>query len=396
MVFDFARRCNLLTGDNGLGKSFVLDVAWWSLTRTWARRPVVPAPPPVEPSIAYRYTKLTPSPYEKTSHYDRRAESWPTDPGRPAIPGLVLYAQVDGGFSVWDPARNYWRKQGAPRPPAYLFAADAVWDGNDLCEGLVRDWASWQREENGAFQMLRRLLVVLSPGPGELLAPGELRRISLDDPRDHPTLRMPYGQDVPLVHASAGVRRITALAYLLVWAWREHEAACALLGQAPAREVVFLVDEIEAHLHPRWQRAILPALLSVVNELSAGPRVQLLVATHSALVLGSMEDSFDAAADLLYDLELTTRGVEARSLPFAPLGTADEWLVSDAIGLASPRGSRSQEALLGDLSAAWNDPALDAAGYALLSQRLAESSLPETDPTRSRWLALGRRRGFTP
>jgi DNA repair ATPase RecN len=26
---EFAPRLNVLTGDNGLGKSFVLDVAWW-------------------------------------------------------------------------------------------------------------------------------------------------------------------------------------------------------------------------------------------------------------------------------------------------------------------------------------------------------------------------------
>ena len=32
MDFDFAPRLNLLTGDNGLGKSFVLDVAWGKAT----------------------------------------------------------------------------------------------------------------------------------------------------------------------------------------------------------------------------------------------------------------------------------------------------------------------------------------------------------------------------
>ena len=37
LVIDFKPRLNFLTGDNGLGKSFVLDIAWWALTRTWAR-----------------------------------------------------------------------------------------------------------------------------------------------------------------------------------------------------------------------------------------------------------------------------------------------------------------------------------------------------------------------
>ena len=30
-----APRLNLITGDNGLGKSFLLDVAWYCLTRRW-------------------------------------------------------------------------------------------------------------------------------------------------------------------------------------------------------------------------------------------------------------------------------------------------------------------------------------------------------------------------
>ena len=35
MALDLAPRLNLITGDNGLGKSFLLDVAWWALTRKW-------------------------------------------------------------------------------------------------------------------------------------------------------------------------------------------------------------------------------------------------------------------------------------------------------------------------------------------------------------------------
>lgn len=35
MELNLAPRLNLVTGDNGLGKSFLLDVAWWALTRKW-------------------------------------------------------------------------------------------------------------------------------------------------------------------------------------------------------------------------------------------------------------------------------------------------------------------------------------------------------------------------
>ena len=37
MALNLAPRLNLITGDNGLGKSFLLDVAWWALTRKWPR-----------------------------------------------------------------------------------------------------------------------------------------------------------------------------------------------------------------------------------------------------------------------------------------------------------------------------------------------------------------------
>lgn len=35
MELTFGRRLNLLTGDNGLGKSFLLDIAGWAMTRQW-------------------------------------------------------------------------------------------------------------------------------------------------------------------------------------------------------------------------------------------------------------------------------------------------------------------------------------------------------------------------
>ena len=31
-------RLNLITGDNGLGKSFLLDAAWFALTRRWPQQ----------------------------------------------------------------------------------------------------------------------------------------------------------------------------------------------------------------------------------------------------------------------------------------------------------------------------------------------------------------------
>jgi predicted ATP-binding protein involved in virulence len=35
---------------------------------------------------------------------------------------------------------------------------------------------------------------------------------------------------------------------------KEHAIAAKLLGEAPTTQVVMLIDEIEGHLHPKWQR----------------------------------------------------------------------------------------------------------------------------------------------
>jgi len=56
-------------------------------------------------------------------------------------------------------------------------------------------------------------------------------------------------------------------------------------AEAPARvEGVVLIDELDLHLHPRWQRVALPLLRA------AFPRLQLVVTTHSPQVLSSAEN----------------------------------------------------------------------------------------------------------
>ena len=56
-------------------------------------------------------------------------------------------------------------------------------------------------------------------------------------------------------------------------------------ADAPARvEGVVLIDELDLHLHPRWQRVALPSLRE------AFPRLQLVVSTHSPQILSSAEN----------------------------------------------------------------------------------------------------------
>lgn len=352
----FGSRISLLTGDNGLGKSFLLDVAWWALTRRWPHEvngaipagfKALPRDPSKKATIGFSFDAAT-GKNSQQSQFDRESQSWKRQQGRPPKPGLIIYAQADGGFSAWDPARNYW---GTDRPPAYVFSSTEVWvglrDGEaTLCEGLLRDWATWQRENGSTFELLKSVLRVMS-ADGESLSPGALTRIDLSA-TVYPTIRVGYGLEVPLVHASAGMRRVMALVYLLVWTWTEHRQASRLLGEEPAQSVTFLIDEVEAHLHPKWQRRVVPALAELVQQLNPDADVQLIIATHSPLVMASLETTFDPAFDRWLDLDLVAGKVVLTERDYVGLGNAERWLLSEAFDLAAT-GDPRIEARLAEL-----------------------------------------------
>jgi hypothetical protein len=199
-----------------------------------------------------------------------------------------------------------------------------------VCNGLLRDWASWVLEKGANAELMSTLLGGLAP-EGESLAAGPLVRLSVNDARDIPSIRTGYADAVPILHASSGVRRVVGLAYMLLWSWNEHALAARLLGEEPTSQVVMLFDEIESHLHPRWQRSILNSVLEIAGSLHADATVQLVAATHSPLVMASAEPMFDPQKDAWFDLDLdrSAGAVALEKRPFVRRGTAGKWLTSE-------------------------------------------------------------------
>ncbi len=358
---ELGERVNLFTGDNGLGKTFLLDAAWWVLTGNWAGYPVLPGgngtqPPTIQAEIAAGDSTGA---VRHTARFDRAHSHWGETPSALPEHALALYARVDGGFTVWDSARAKLRPEipwpipgqlrvGGPTR-AFQFAPAEVWDGladggEVLCNGLIRDWVNWQYLPHpqlpAPFPVLERVLSVLSPHPEDPLIPGPPMRVSARDVRDVPTLQLPYGR-VPVVHLSAGMKRILALAYLLVWTWFEHIQAARLLGLAPADRLYLLFDEVEAHLHPQWQRVLLPALLRVAEGLEPNLRLQILATTHAPLVLAAMEPVFDTDRDRMFTFAVEAGSVKLQEARWAPQGDAVGWLTSSTFGL---KRARSQDA----------------------------------------------------
>jgi hypothetical protein len=352
-----APRLNLLAGENGLGKTFLLDLAWWALTGTWAQSLAIPRRGEgVDPGIDW-LVQNGDAAHTSMSVFDFSGQYWNREGPGDRQPGLVIYARPDGGFEIWDSARPSDPGSRAllgrtPWADSHRFSMTvrAVWeglsatDGTPLCNGVIRDWIAWQFQKPVLFELFARVLARLSPHAGEVITPGPPRRVSIEDARDIPTIVLPYG-NVPVTHASAGMRRVLALAYVLVWTWSEHTEAARLQNRAPIDELTLLIDEVDAHLHPTWQRVILPALFEVFPEIERSLRVQVLASTHAPLVLASVETLFDEERDQLLHFALRDGKIEAEPIRWAKQGDAVNWLVSEAFGLHQGRSREAERAI---------------------------------------------------
>jgi nicotinamidase-related amidase len=251
----------------------------------------------------------------------------------------------------------------------------------------LEDWETWSLKANGAFATLKDVLVKLSPGGQDApLEPGKSVRVPEMGVRDIPTLRMKYA-DVPLPHTSAGIKRVLSLAYMLVWAWTEHLAAAELRGREATRRIVLLWDEVEAHLHPQWQRTILPAVIAVLNRLlesASQPQVQVIATTHAPFVLASVETLFDETRDKLFNLELTPEGqVRLESVHWARFGNIIEWLRSPAFDMKSGYSKDAEQALI--VANRWIKGERQGLEAGAIHAEL-ERTLANSDPFWPRWL----------
>ena len=191
---------------------------------------------------------------------------------------------------------------------------------------------------------MAEILKCLAPKDLGTFEPGKPVRLP-DESREIPTIRHPYG-DVPLLHVSASIRRIITLAYLLLWEWEEHKINSSLIHQKPLRKMVVFVDEVEAHLHPQWQRSILPALSRIPAILDDNLDIQFFVTTHSPLVMASLEPYFSRDTDTLFHLTLDEKGnIELNDIPFFPNGPVDQWLMSETFQLLHARSKEAEEAI---------------------------------------------------
>lgn len=432
LEIEFGDRLTVFTGDNGLGKSFVLDVAWWMLTKEWAGEMAMPdsvvsnpdgSTTICSPRINGRFTASNGTEISASYSFQNLGQVWNSVPQdsesdevlNSSANAIVLYMKYDGTIAIYDPVKaqaddfarkliqersryenmNFSYRQQSTR----VYSQADLWDGvkerrRQEFNGLVADWGDWQREDNFSFKCLEKGMRHLSP-KGELFSIGKLKRVKADDTRKFPTIRSEYGKEVPLIYASAGIRKIVSLLYALTWVWSEHTELCEKYKATPASEVIIMIDEVESHLHPQWQRSILKSLESVMGKLLKGYDVttQLICTTHSPLVLASLEPIFDEKSDVLYTFDLNREkgDIELKKEEWVRRGSSAAWLTSNVFGLESDSSEQREEAIKEAKLAVRNRAGEDEAKS--IHEKLV-AALHQADPFWSFWRSRAEKRGW--
>lgn len=217
-----------------------------------------------------------------------------------------------------------------------------------LLEEILADTVRRQEGEAERFLATAVMDTVAKATPGVVRA--------WYDPRERsPVVRFENGQVAPWQELSDGFHVYLALvadiarrAVIL----NEQDG-----GDAPALvEGVVLIDEIDLHLHPRWQRVVLNGLRETF------PRLQFIVTTHSPQVLSSAENR---QVRHLVDGRLQAHSVfvggrDSNAILRELMGTTDRddegQVKLRALHDAIDQGQMDQaEALYADLLALWGD-----------------------------------------
>jgi hypothetical protein len=91
-----------------------------------------------------------------------------------------------------------------------------------------------------------------------------------------------YSGEVPLSSLSIGYQTMFAWTVDLAWRMAEHHKD----SEDPLREpAIVLIDELDLHLHPKWQRRVRHDLSEVF------PQVQFIVTTHSPVLAQTYLDT---------------------------------------------------------------------------------------------------------
>ncbi len=146
------------------------------------------------------------------------------------------------------------------------------------------------------------------------------------------TISGPWGKDMPLGATGDGYQStLTWVADFLGWLFFFESTLPANI------KGMILIDEIEQHLHPKWQRAIIKLLKEQF------PTVQFIVTTHAPLCVVGTTDLKDDECRIII-LEQIKEGIVSEYVGAPPRGKrVDQILTSYLFGLDTSSDNKTKE-----------------------------------------------------
>ena len=187
------------------------------------------------------------------------------------------------GLEAIRPAwRRAWQK-GLEEPELakrmkLMLAGNTLVSDNAVKQKIVDlDYASYRRDQPAIRSTVEKVASIAS----EITSGFPVKFLGVADDSEglFPQFQTPDG-DLPLDVLSQGTQSIMQFLAHLILGYAEYYDFPADLEDKPG---VLIVDEIDAHLHPSWQRRIIPALTEHF------PNLQIFCSTHSPLMLAGLK-----------------------------------------------------------------------------------------------------------
>lgn len=195
---ELAPRLNIFTGDNGLGKTFILDLVFYACTFTWARETARPnlSSDSIPKIAGYFSPNLDGSENILRANFDQRLGIWQREkPPTKFNSAVVIYAGVKSDYTIWDSLRTpymdgdgdfapWWQsgKRSESIPDAFRFSESELHkgkyiQGDRVCNGMIADFVDWGFSHKSSSakgsKLINTVLASLSP-PNERISFGEL------------------------------------------------------------------------------------------------------------------------------------------------------------------------------------------------------------------------------
>ena len=314
-TFEFHRQFTLLVGDNGSGKTAVLDAlrigvgAYLlgiphsrapSIKREYVRRethrtgefstfePITPCVVGCEGQVHLLdlcWQRELSSLYGRTNRVGARklaqcaSKHFRENKVDASFPLIVSY----GTGRLWIEPRTTKHARSAVREPLGKLSRFEAYRGcldPAVSSEMLRRWikkmaliAVQEKQSLGSLDGVYSAIVGCVEGANRALYDFDIDDIALDFANE---------ERYPFAFLSDGQRSMAALAADI--ALRCVQLNPHLAGEAPREtEGVVLIDELDLHLHPNWQRVVVRGLTSLF------PKMQFIATTHSPFIVQSLD-----------------------------------------------------------------------------------------------------------